>query len=422
MVTSDRAGPSCEVGLRGSSPASTALKLASSAIGLSEPNPRVGCVITSPDQVGWWATGHTQQAGGPHAEVMALRAVRDAGHDPHGATAWVTLEPCAHHGRTPPCCDALITAGLGRVVVALQDPNPLVAGQGIARMRAAGIEVQVAGEFTGALAARFAADHPEDTEGQAWAREAFELNIGFFSRMVRQRPWVRMKIAASLDGQTALANGASQWITSAAARADGHAWRRRAGAVLTGIGTVRDDDPRLDVRLVPTHQQPLRVVVDSRLEISPQARILHPPGQVLVYVGATVDAAAAPLRDLYPNLEVVRVSADERGKTDLAAVLDDLAARGMNELHVEAGQQLNGSLLKAGLVDELLVYFAPQMLGAGRGMAAFGPLERLTDALALEFIECTPIGPDLRIRARHPGRSAFFKGLPTPKAPSTLAP
>jgi diaminohydroxyphosphoribosylaminopyrimidine deaminase/5-amino-6-(5-phosphoribosylamino)uracil reductase len=389
-----------------SSPAQAALEGARQAIGLSDPNPRVGCVIAGPNAGGPWATGHTQEAGGPHAEVMALRAAQQAGLDLRGATAWVTLEPCAHHGRTPPCCDALIAAGLGRVVVALQDPNPLVASQGIARMRAAGIEVQVAGAFSGSFAASYAADHPEDPRGEAWAAEAFELNIGFCSRMVRQRPWVRLKIAASLDGQTALTNGVSQWITSPAARADGHAWRRRASAVLTGIGTVRDDDPRLDVRLVPTQLQPLRVVVDSRLEIPAQARILQAPGQVLVYTGAAPEAAAS-LRGLHPNLEVVGVPADERGKTDLTAVLTDLAARGVNELHVEAGHQLNGSLLKVGLVDEWLVYLAPKMLGSGRGMAAFGPLERLSDAQALEFVECTPIGPDLRIRARSPGRAGF---------------
>jgi diaminohydroxyphosphoribosylaminopyrimidine deaminase/5-amino-6-(5-phosphoribosylamino)uracil reductase len=216
-----------------------------------------------------------------------------------------------------------------------------------------------------------------------------------------------MKIAASLDGQTALANGASQWITAEPARTDGHAWRRRAGAVLTGIGTVRDDDPRLDVRLVPTAHQPLRVVVDSRLEIPAQARILQPPGPVLVYTGTGRAAEASLLRERCPNLQVVEVPADERGKTELAAVLADLAARGVNELHVEAGHQLNGSLLKAGLVDEWLVYLAPKMLGSGRGMAAFGPLERLSDALALEFVECTPIGPDLRIRARPPGQAGF---------------
>jgi diaminohydroxyphosphoribosylaminopyrimidine deaminase/5-amino-6-(5-phosphoribosylamino)uracil reductase len=389
-----------------------ALDIAHAAIGLSDPNPRVGCVITAADPAAAWARGHTQQAGGPHAEVMALRAAREAGLNLQGATAWVTLEPCAHHGRTPPCCYALIESGVARVVVALRDPNPLVAGQGIDRMRAAGLEVQVAGAFTPAFAQEFEALHPRnltgwaDTHGRAWARGALELNIGFFSRMVRQRPWVRLKIAASLDGQTALANGASQWITAEPARTDGHAWRRRAGAVLTGIGTVRDDDPRLDVRLVPTYLQPLRVVVDSRLEIPAQARILQAPGQVLVYTGAALEAAEA-LHGLHPNLEVVGVPADERGKTDLRAVLADLATRGVNELHVEAGHQLNGSLLKAGLVDEWLVYLAPKMLGSGRGMAAFGPLERLSDALALEFVECTPIGPDLRIRARPPGQAGF---------------
>ncbi len=398
-----------------SGPAQVALDIASAAIGLSDPNPRVGCVITAADPAAAWAWGHTQQAGGPHAEVMALRAARESGLSLQGATAWVTLEPCAHHGRTPPCCDALIAAGVARVVVALRDPNPLVAGQGIERMRAAGLQVEVAGAFTPAFASEFEALHPQDPaglpdpQGRAWARGALELNIGFFSRMVRQRPWVRMKIAASLDGQTALANGASQWITAEPTRADGHAWRRRAGAVLTGIGTVRDDDPRLDVRLVPTAHQPLRVVVDSRLQISAQARILHPPGRVLVYAGSGVDAAAETLRERCPNLQVVQVPSDARGKTDLSAVLADLATRGVNELHVEAGHQLNGSLLTAGLVDEMLVYLAPRMLGPGRGMAAFGPLERLADGLSLEFIECSPVGPDLRIRARLPGRAHLLE-------------
>ena len=429
--------------------------LARCAEGLSDPNPRVGCLLTDAAQSRLLSSGHTQAAGGPHAEIMALRAARAAGHDVTGATAWVTLEPCAHHGRTPPCCDALISARVARVVVALRDTNPLVAGQGIARMRAAGIEVQVAGSFTGEFAERFAAEHPEDPQGLAWAREAFELNIGFFSRMVRGRPWVRMKIAASLDGQTALANGASQWITSPEARADGHVWRRRAGAVLTGIGTVRDDDPRLDVRLVETQRQPLRVVVDSRLEIAPGARILQPPGQVLVCCAqdhsaserargltrftvtdserAAKTMAASAVADGAPEgpnsqsarqpalvtprlevagpwdgVEVLGLPADERGKTDLAALMSELVRRQVNELHVEAGHQLNGSLLKAGLVDELLVYLAPKMLGTGRGMAAFGPLERLADGLELEFAECTPVGPDLRIRARPPGRADFF--------------
>ena len=411
------AGPSC-------GPARMALDIASAAIGLSDPNPRVGCVITPADLTATWAWGHTQQAGGPHAEVMALRAARDAGLNLQGATAWVTLEPCAHHGRTPPCCDALIAAGMGRVVVALRDPNPLVAGQGIARMRAAGLQVEVAGAFTPAFASEYAALHPQslteltDPQGLTWARGALELNIGFFSRMVRQRPWMRMKIAASLDGQTALANGASQWITAEPARSDGHAWRRRAGAVLTGIGTVRDDDPRLDVRLVPTAHQPLRVVVDSRLEISAQARILQPPGPALVYTGKGHTAAAGTLRERCPVVQVVEVPTDEQGKTDLAAVLADLAARGVNELHVEAGNQLNGSLLKASLVDELLVYLAPRMLGPGRGMAALGPLDRLADGLSLEFIECSPVGPDLRIRARLPGRAQALEHLLAPPPPT----
>ena len=411
---------------------------AARSVGGSDPNPRVSATLTVWPGVQEVARGHTQPPGGPHAEIMALRAAAAAGVDVRGVTAWVTLEPCAHHGRTPPCCDALIRAGVGRVVVALVDPNPLVAGQGIARMRAAGIEVQVAGAFSGEFAARFAAEHPEDPQGLTWAGEAFELNIGFFSRMVRGRPWVRMKIAASLDGQTALANGASQWITSEAARTDGHAWRRRAGAVLTGIGTVREDDPRLDVRLVQTQRQPMRVVVDSRLEIDPAARILQPPGQVLVccagdHAGSekaraltrwveAVPIHAAPGKANAPQsrtprleiagpwdgVEVLGLPTDERGKTDLHALMAELARRQVNELHVEAGHQLNGSLLKAGLVDELLVYLAPKMLGAGRGMAAFGPLERLADGLELEFVECTPVGPDLRIRARPPGRAGFL--------------
>jgi diaminohydroxyphosphoribosylaminopyrimidine deaminase/5-amino-6-(5-phosphoribosylamino)uracil reductase len=220
-----------------------ALALARGATGLSEPNPRVGCVIASPNGR-TLASGFTQQAGGPHAEAAALADARASCADLRGATAWVSLEPCAHHGRTPPCCDALIDAGIARVVVAAVDPNPLVAGQGIARLRAAGITVDLADSDT--------------------ARAARELNIGFFSRMQRGRPWVRMKIAASLDGRTALNNGASQWITGEAARTDGHGWRKRASALLTGIGTVLEDNPRLDVRLVPTPRQPLRVIVDSR--------------------------------------------------------------------------------------------------------------------------------------------------------------
>jgi diaminohydroxyphosphoribosylaminopyrimidine deaminase/5-amino-6-(5-phosphoribosylamino)uracil reductase len=356
-----------------------ALQLAHESIGLSDPNPRVGCVLVGP---GWRSEGFTQAAGEAHAEIMALRAGHAAGHDLQGATAYVTLEPCSHHGRTPPCCDAMIEAGLGRVVVAGLDPNPLVCGQGIARMRAAGIKVEV-----GLMAA-----------------QARELNIGFYSRMLRRRPWVRMKIAASLDGRTALDNGVSQWITGEAARRDGHGWRKRANAVLTGVGTVREDNPRLDVRWVDTAHQPLRVVVDSRLETPLDARVLQPPGQVLLYAAAADLPRATALRARGAE---VTLAPGEGGKVDLAVMLSNLAERGINELHVEAGHKLNGSLWRAGLVDELLVYLAPKMLGAGRDMAAFGPLERLDDATALAFVGVERIGDDLRILARPPGRDVY---------------
>jgi len=350
-----------------------AIALAEQAIGLSDPNPRVGCVIVASDGrvIG---AGHTQAAGQAHAEVMALRDATARSADVRGATAYVTLEPCAHHGRTPPCCDALIAAGLGRVVAAIGDPNPLVAGQGMARIQAAGITTE-----TGLL-----------------ADEARELNIGFFSRMQRGRPFVRLKIAASLDGRTALLNGASQWITAAAARADGHVWRKRSGAVLTGIGTVRDDDPRLDVRLVETAHQPLRVVVDSRLEIPAGARLLAPPGQVLLY--SAVPADSRP--DLLHAGAEISALPGPGGKVDLDAVLADLGRRGINELHVEAGHKLNGSFLREGLVDELLVYLAPKLLGQGREMAAFGPLETLQDALLWRWIDSQVVGEDLRLRLR----------------------
>jgi diaminohydroxyphosphoribosylaminopyrimidine deaminase/5-amino-6-(5-phosphoribosylamino)uracil reductase len=359
-----------------------ALALAHDGIGLTDPNPRVGCVIHSADGhvIG---RGHTQAAGDAHAEVMALRDARARGHDPRGATVYVTLEPCAHHGRTPPCVLALIEAGVARVVVAVGDPFPQVAGAGIEALHRAGIAVQ-----TGLL-----------------AEPARELNIGFFSRVLRGRPWLRLKVAASLDGRTALDDGTSQWITSEAARTDGHAWRKRAGAVLTGIGTVRDDNPRLDVRLVPTARQPLRVVVDSQLGIHPAARILQPPGPALVY---TASDDAARLRALeQAQVEVARLPATADGKTDLNALLHDLARRGINELHVEAGHKLNGSLVRAGLVDEVLLYQAPRLIGPGREIAALDALARLDQAVALEYLDVQRIGPDLRIVARPPGRARF---------------
>jgi diaminohydroxyphosphoribosylaminopyrimidine deaminase/5-amino-6-(5-phosphoribosylamino)uracil reductase len=355
-----------------------ALLWAEQAIGLSEPNPRVGCVIVgSHGQI--LGRGHTQAAGSAHAEVMALRDAQAKGLDVRGATAYVTLEPCAHHGRTPPCCDALIAAGIGHVVAALTDPNPLVAGQGLARLRAAGIS----------------------TELGLLEEPARELNIGFLSRMQRQRPFVRLKAAASLDGRTALPNGASQWITGEAARRDGHAWRKRAGAVLSGIGTVRDDDPRLDVRLVDSVLQPLRVVVDSKLEISPQARLMAPPGKVLIVAadlaGREAQAKAKALQEA--GAEVISLP-NPQGKVDLAALLSELAQRGVNELHVEAGHKLNGSLAREGLVDEYLIYLAPKLLGLGREIAWFGPLDSLNEAIELRWTDVSTLGPDLRIRAR----------------------
>lgn len=363
-------------------------ELAQHAIGLSDPNPRVGCMIAdaSGRELG---SGHTQQAGGPHAEVMALRAAQAAGADVRGATAYVTLEPCAHHGRTPPCCDALIAAGVGRVVVALADPNPLVGGQGIARLRSAGIAVDV-----------LPPDHPAATQAR-------ELNIGFLSRMVRGLPWVRLKVAASLDGRTALHNGVSQWITSPEARTDGHAWRRRSSAVLTGVGTVLEDNPRLDVRLVPTQRQPVRVVVDSRLDMPASARILQPPGEVWVYTAVPPERSGPQRAALLALGVVVRDCPGPNGKVDLPAMLRDLAQREVNELHLEAGHKLNGSFVREGLIDELLLYLAPKLLGDAAGLAALGPYTTLDAVPGFEFVDTERVGPDLRLRARPPGRARF---------------
>ena len=359
-----------------------ALGLAAQALFLSNPNPRVGCVLVDPATGNVLGQGHTQQAGDPHAEVMALRDAAARGHSVAGATAYVTLEPCSHHGRTGPCCDALMAAGVQKVVASLADPNPLVAGQGFERLRAAGIDVEVG----------------------PGAAESRELNMGFFSRMVRKTPWVRMKVAASLDGTTALHNGTSQWITSTEARTDGHAWRARACAVLTGIGTVLEDNPRLDVRLVETPRQPIRVVVDSRLQMPLDALILRATSALYIYAAEQNDAKKSALEAL--GATVVYLPNTD-GKVDLAAMLHDLGTRGINELHVEAGEKLNGSLIRAGLVDEFLVYLAPQLIGKGRGMAQLGPLERLCDAVPLAFMSTTMVGPDLRIVARIPGRDQF---------------
>jgi len=362
-----------------------AVALAHNAIGLSDPNPRVGCVLhTASGQLA--GEGWTQQAGGPHAEVMAMRAAMAAGQSVAGGTAWVSLEPCAHHGRTPPCADALVAAGIQRVVIACTDPFPQVAGQGVARLRAAGVQVDLAGP--GAI-----------------HQAAQQLNIGFFSRVLRRRPWVRLKVAASLDGRTALADGRSQWITGVQARTDGHAWRKRAGAVLTGIGTVRDDDPRLDVRLVDSARQPLRVVLDSAFSLPLQARLLAPPGQVLVVGSTDHPARMAALRA--GGAKVMSLPG-LNGRVDLAALMGQLAGDGINELHVEAGATLNAALLQAGLVDELLVYLAPKLLGPGRDMAALPGLASLADAVALRFTGTELVGADLRLCALVDGADTFL--------------
>ena len=358
-----------------------ALNQAQRALHLCAPNPRVGCLIVDPTG-SVLGSGYTQAAGGPHAEVMALRDAAGRGHQVDGATAYVTLEPCAHHGKTGPCCDALIGAGIKKVVASLADPNPLVAGQGFDRLRAAGVEVVVG---PGAAASR-------------------ELNIGFFSRMIRKTPWVRLKVATSLDGKTALLNGQSQWITASAARADGHAWRARSCAVLTGIGTLLEDNPRLDVRLVATPRQPHLVVVDSQLLTPLDAHIFEAERQIFFYASISNEEKKIALESR--GAKVIYLPGPH-GKVDLAAMLRDLALREINEVHVEAGHKLNGSLVREGLVDELLMYVAPKLLGAGQDLASFGPLQHLQEAVNLAFIAADMVGTDLRIRARPPGRDQF---------------
>ena len=347
-----------------------ALQLAERALWTTSPNPRVGCVLVRDGEIvgeGWHVC-----AGEPHAEVHALRA---AGERARGATAYVTLEPCSHYGRTPPCAEGLIAAGVTRVVAAMEDPNPLVAGRGLAMLRAAGIE----------------------TACGLLAEAAQELNIGFVSRMTRGRPWVRLKTAASLDGKTALNNGVSQWITGPDARRDGHRWRARACAILTGIGTVRDDDPRLDVREVETTRQPLRVIVDSRLETPPTARILQ--GGPVLLAAAVDDAERANLLKV-AGAEILLLP-NAAGKVELPALLNALAARGINEVHVEAGWKLNGSLLREGLVDELLLYMAPCLIGHhAAGLFNLPELSDLAGKRPLSLRDVRQVGGDIRILAR----------------------
>jgi diaminohydroxyphosphoribosylaminopyrimidine deaminase/5-amino-6-(5-phosphoribosylamino)uracil reductase len=349
-----------------------ALDWAAKGMFITAPNPRVGCVIVRDGQV--IAAGHTQPAGQAHAEIMALRDAQARGVDVRGATAYVTLEPCSHHGRTPPCSDALVRAGLGRVVAAMEDPNPLVAGKGMAQLAAAGMA----------------------TGSGLLADEAHEMNIGFFKRMRHGTPWVRLKVAASLDGATGLESGESQWITGPDARADGHAWRARACAILTGIGTVKADNPQMTVRGIDTPRQPQRVIVDSKLEIALDARILQ--GAPCWIAAAAPDAAK--LQQLRAAGHEVLVLPNADGKVDLPELMRELGRRQVNELHVEAGYKLNGSLVRAGCVDELLVYLAPSLIGAGQGMFALGPFAQLADKHELAFTNVAQVGADVRLMAR----------------------
>ncbi len=346
-----------------------ALALARLGMQTTTPNPRVGCVIVRDGVV--VGEGWHYKAGEPHAEANALAM---AGDKASGATVYVSLEPCNHHGRTPPCAEALILADVSRVVAAMRDPNPAGAGGGKA-LEAAGV--------------RFECGLMED--------EARELNIGFVSRVTRGRPWVRLKVAASLDGRTALANGQSQWITGAEARKDGHGWRSRACAVLTGIGTVTSDDPQLTVREIPTDRQPLRVIVDSRLETPLTARILQ-GGPVLVFCAVDDAERRAALEARGAEVAVI---ANPAGKVDLPAMLKALAARGVNELHVEAGVKLNGSLVREGCVDEVLMYFAPSLLGdSAQGMFSLAAMTSLDEKVSLAYHSVDRVGEDLRVVAR----------------------
>ncbi|WP_251365362.1 bifunctional diaminohydroxyphosphoribosylaminopyrimidine deaminase/5-amino-6-(5-phosphoribosylamino)uracil reductase RibD [Polynucleobacter sp. MWH-P3-07-1] len=357
---------------------SEALAEAHQALYLANPNPRVGCLIVKNGQeIG---RGHTQAVGGPHAEVQALADARSKGFDPTDSVIYVTLEPCNHTGRTPPCVDALIAAKPRKVLVAMIDPNPLVAGKGLERLQAAGIAVE-----TGLLGA-----------------EAAALNRGFISRMTRGLPWVRLKIAATLDGKTALPNGTSQWITGPLARADGHHWRAQACAVLTGGGTVKEDNPSLNVRDVITQRQPWKVIVDSKLETPLDAKLFEGMDQS----GVMIVCARLQSPEQLTNAKAFRERGVEviempnaHGKVDLAKLFAYLAQeRHMNEIHVEAGAKLNGSLLREDCVDELLLYYAPFFMGEGLGMTSLSALNALQDRLTWDLIDQATFDPDIRLR------------------------
>ncbi len=396
---------------------SRALSLAESVLYITDPNPRVGCLIVKDEQI--IGEGATQLAGGPHAEVMAIRDAHAKGFTDIivGSTFYVTLEPCSHYGRTPPCVEAIVRERPHRVVIAMMDPNPLVAGQGVAKLRDAGIEVEL----------------------NVLSEQALALNPGFVSRMAQQRPWVWSKIACSLDGQIALANGQSQWITGAQARANGHHWRARSSVVLTGLGTVAYDNPSLNVRYVETSRQPLRAVIDSQFAID-EDRLLFDGAPVCLFVNRWDEDKAARLAQ--KNVEVIVVPrSDDMGVTppslvdlgsneaqatqteshlvqrleinapepiqetlrdhvNLHMVMRLLAERGVNEVHVEAGPGLNGALLQAGLIDELLVYMAPMILGPGQGAFKVAALSDLQESFKFKFIEQVQMNNDIRLRLR----------------------
>ncbi len=354
-----------------------ALDQALKALYITSPNPRVGCVIVSPSGM-IIGEGHTQIAGGPHAEIVALENTRKRGFDTKGSTVYVTLEPCSHTGRTPPCTNALIAAGVKRVVASLEDPNPLVCGKGFAALRDADIEVEV-----GLL-----------------SDEAIQINAGFIKRMTESRPFVRLKVACSVDGATALLNGKSQWITGDLARADGHAWRARSCAVLTGIGTLLSDNPTLNVRGIGTPRQPKAVVIDAKLDTPLGAAIFSEPSrEVLIYCAQAQREKKEALTQRGATVIEIPSSA-QRERVDLKEMLKDLAQRQINELHIEAGAGLNASFIKGGLVDEYIIYQAPIVVGPSKGWAQLSALENLEDCSHLRFIETKFIGEDLFIRAR----------------------
>lgn len=353
-----------------------AIKLSETALFVTAPNPRVACLIVVEGQL--LASGVTQKVGGPHAEIMALRQAQERGLNVAGSTVYVTLEPCSHYGRTPPCVDALIAARPARVAVAMRDPNPLVAGQGIAKLRAAGIDVTVS----------------------ICVEEALAINPGFVARMVRKTPWLWLKLACSLDGRSALHNGQSKWITGSLARADGHRWRARSSVVLTGLGTVQADNPQLTIHDVESPRPPIKALVDTYFRVDENARLFGAGETWLFTCRMDTDKAA---RLAARNCRVIEMP-ELNNRVDLMALMFWLGEHEVNEVHVEAGPTLSGALLEADCVDELLVYMAPILLGDAKGMVNVSPLQNLARARHFRFIDTLPLGSDIRLRAQCPGR------------------